>query len=212
MIEGLVFDLDGVLLDSFRAHYDFVELKAREHRIHVPSIQQAKDNIASPMQNWLRSFGFPEEIIPQMLEEYRKYMVSVDIPFYEGIPELLIEFKQKYKFGIASSNNRKTIDAQLKKARLDSIFGAIVGLEDVSNPKPHPECIEKNLQILNTPREYAAYIGDQVTYIITASNAGVMIMAVTYGWHSRKTLAAARPDMIVNSVKELRDKLLYLKN
>ena len=204
MIEGLVFDLDGVLLDSFRAHYDFVELKAREHRIHVPSIQQAKDNIASPMQNWLRSFGFPEEIIPQMLEEYRKYMVSVDIPFYEGIPELLIEFKQKYKFGIASSNNRKTIDAQLKKARLDSIFGAIVGLEDVSNPKPHPEMVRAIMKRLGVCPEEVIFVGDMRIDAIAARRSKVRAAMLTTGSNSYAELRREKPYRIFRNIKELR--------
>ena len=212
MIEAVIFDWDGPLSNSFSAHYDFVEREAEKYTIHVPSIQQAKEMIAFPISQWFRKLGFPEEYLAQLVEEYKKYMVRATIPFCDGTIELLHEFKQKYKFGIASSNNRATIEAQLKKAKLDGIFGAVVGLEDVPQPKPSPDCLEKNLQILNAQREYAAYIGDQVTDIITASNAGVMVIAVTYGWHSRKMLAAARPDMIVNSVKELREKLLYLGN
>ncbi len=79
-------------------------------------------------------------------------------------------------------------------------FSAVLGPEDVGQPKPAPDMLLAAINILGVNAAQTLYIGDMVVDIETARAAGVTVWVVPTGTESRPTLANARPDRLLDSL------------
>ncbi|MDP6293191.1 MAG: HAD family hydrolase [Candidatus Woesearchaeota archaeon] len=188
MIKAVIFEVDGVLQDSLTAHRDH----CRDHavRLGLPfnfTINEFQAKAASPMAEYYRTLGFPEGQIDSLVEHYASEVGSFYSPLFLGIRELL-DGLQGYKLGIATSNVRRSVDSMLAENDLDGRFVSIVTKDEVTKPKPDPECIKLCMDEIGVGPHETIYIDDTPPGIMAGHAAGVRTFAAYWGWGMAKDL------------------------
>lgn len=216
-LKSVIFDFDGVILDSFKDQFSwFSKICSILNKPFGYSIEGFKDVYREPVYPDMYSFlGFDWDKEKDIIwKEYNLHKSNSHIELFEGV-EQVIRSLGMYNLAIASSNTHNAISKQLKIHGLEDCFKVIVGKEDlpvVNNEpllKPNPACIAIALDKLGYSPENAVYIGDQPSDIIAAKRVAevkgraVMSIAVAYGYSPKERLTACSPDYVVDSPKSL---------
>ncbi len=201
-IRAVLFDLDGVLIDSRLAKWAAAEYALTEHGVktdraamtpHMHKLSYVHKHLAShvPYDAFLASYD-------QKLEELKHTIV-----LYEGTEQTLRALHQQgYKLAVVSSS--RAAHALLKKWNLLDLFDAVITAKDTKVHKPHPEPILLALQRLNVRPVEAAMVGDLPADIQSAQAAGLALtIALTHGFAPEALLRGARPARIMRSLGEL---------
>jgi pyrophosphatase PpaX len=105
--------------------------------------------------------------------------------------------------GLVTSKNRAGALRGLAVAKLESLMEVLVCADEVTNPKPHPEPVEKALSLLSAPASTAVYVGDSIHDMIAGRAAGVRTAAALWGPFGREHLEDATPDYWLESPADL---------
>jgi len=207
-VEAVVFDLDGVLVDSEQVWDEVREALAHERggRWHERA-QREMMGMSSP--EWSRymheSVGLresPEEInrlvVERMLERYAK-----GPPWLPGALEAVARTASAYTLGLASSSNRELIDLVLEAAGLSRFFRATVSSEEVERGKPAPDVYLEAARRLGVPPERCAAVEDSENGIRSAKAAGMRVLAVPNPRYPPAAEALELADVVLPSVAEL---------
>ncbi|MFP3869953.1 MAG: HAD family hydrolase [Syntrophobacteria bacterium] len=182
-VKVVIFDCDGVLLDSRAANAAFYN-EILSFCNKGPLTEEQLAYVHSHTVHESLAFLFPEE---RLLQEAERFWQQMD---YEPIVELLTlepglipcleTLCRRYKTAIATSRTR-TMEQVLRRFGLDRYFDLVVTSMDVRHPKPHPESLEKILCFFNSTPEQACYIGDSGVDQETARRAGIPFIAYRNG-------------------------------
>ncbi|MBI1968094.1 MAG: HAD-IA family hydrolase [Gemmatimonadetes bacterium] len=193
-----LFDLDGTLIDS-------IELILRSYR-HTLKIHRG---LEPPDETWMAGLGTPlwvqfrewtqdETEIAAMVATYREYNLTHHdalVRPYDGVVTEVKKLKRHGKrLGLVTSKMRGGAIRGLKVADLGDAFDAIVGADEVTHPKPHPEPVLKALELLNARPAESVFIGDSRHDIECGRAAGVKTAAALWGPFDRAHLADLHPD------------------
>lgn len=220
----VIFDFDGVLLDSFPDQFRWFEHICNTLGKSFPysSLDTFRRDYREPVCPEMYSFlGFDWDNEKDIIwKEYTLHKENTPIDLFNGVNELVMELYGRGRtLAIASSNTNAAIYKQLKEHKLEKYFSVVVGKDDLpieeGEPKlkPHPACLLLTLDKLGcSPRE-ARYVGDQPTDVVAARKVAehrtdpLSVVAVTYGFSPEDKLLEMNPDAIVHSPDEL---LTYL--
>jgi beta-phosphoglucomutase len=205
---GLIFDMDGVLVDSGAAHLQAWQQLGTE--IGTPFSQELFRHTfgqrnANIIPQWLG------EVSPQRLAEldtrkeslYRQFVRQGSVRVFRRVPELLIELRKLgTKVAVASSGPRENVALLIDVIGAASVIDASVASEDVREGKPHPEAFLTAAQRLGVAPAYCAVVEDSVHGIEAAKRAGMLAVAVLTST-AREQLTAAGADVVVNEVGDL---------
>lgn len=108
-----------------------------------------------------------------------------------------------YGNSLNTGKDRKRTIEILKHFHMEEYFDIIVCLDDVENPKPHPESLNCIMDKLGWKCGNTCMIGDGINDILAAQNAGVCSVAVTWGDVSADNLIACHPSVVVDTAEEL---------
>lgn len=191
----VIFDCDGVLFDSAAANIAYYDaVLARLGRPPLDAEWGRRAHFMSSHQLWQAMFGADAEVAA----EVRRAAVEVDYdPFYRQMvpaPELedvLEALQARYRLAMAS-NRGATLPGVMREFRLDRFIELAVGVNDVVNPKPHPEMIDKCLQHFAVPPQQAVYVGDSETDHRAALAAGVHFVAIGTATPAERHVRALR--------------------
>lgn len=190
-----VFDVDGTLVDSLPAHIRFCNDKNIERNLKLevinPNNREECQKIAgSSMNKFLRNYGFPEELIPELLGEYTKnFSQNYQIKAFDQI-ELMIDWiknQENHDLGIISSNYLQNIQDSLT-IPLFKKFDFVIGSEklerDFSGSKRKAlEYIHLNLYARGLPMK-VTYVGDMRGDYKAAKSSNTRFIWVNWGWES----------------------------
>jgi HAD superfamily hydrolase (TIGR01509 family) len=204
---AVVFDLDGVLVDSEHVWDEVREALAHERdgRWH-PGAQRDMMGMSSP--EWSRymheRIGLresPEEInrivVGRMLERY-----AGDPPWIPGAVEAVRSAAAAFRLGLASSSNRELIDTVLAAGGLDSLFAATVSSEEVARGKPAPDVYLEAARRLGVDPPACAAIEDSHNGIRSAKAAGMACIAIPNAQFPPGD-AVEEADLVLGSIEEL---------
>jgi HAD superfamily hydrolase (TIGR01509 family) len=208
VIEAVVFDLDGVLLqseeiwDEVRAEY----VRERGGRYDA-EVQRAMMGMSS--SEWSRYLheraGVPDEpaaisaeIVRRMLESYRRRL-----PLIAGAVEAVRRLEAAYPLGLASSSNRPLIDAVLAEAGLAASFRATVSSEEVARGKPAPDVYLEAARRLGVDPLRSAAVEDSHGGIRSAKAAGMRVIAIPNPSYPPDDESLAQADVTIRSLAEL---------
>jgi HAD superfamily hydrolase (TIGR01509 family) len=208
VIEAVVFDLDGVLVDSEQVWDEVREQLARERGGRWHERAQA-DMMGMSSLEWSRYMhdviGLADppgeisaEVVRRMQERYKR-----ELPLIEGAIEAVQRLHEAYRLGLASSSNRPLIDAVLAAAGLSSLFEATVSSEEVPRGKPAPDVFLESTRRLGVAPERAAAIEDSANGIRAAHAAGMPTIAIPNRRYPPPEQALAVADLVLDSLADL---------
>jgi len=205
-LSTFLFDLDGTLIDS-------IELILRSYRHTL----KAHRGIEPPDQVWMKGLGTPLWVqfrewtedpaeIELMVATYREYNLAHHdelVRPYDGVVPAVRELKKRGRLGLVTSKLRSGALRGLRLAGIEDAFEAIVGSDEVTHPKPHPEPVLKALALLGAPAGGAVYIGDSRHDMESGRAAGVRTAAALWGPFDRSDLEDLAPDYWLDAPGDL---------
>jgi HAD superfamily hydrolase (TIGR01509 family) len=206
-VQAVVFDLDGVLLDSEQVWDEIREQLARE-RGGTWSDTAQKDMMGMSSPEWSRYMhervGLPEspeeinaEVVRRLQARYAE-----ELPLLPGAVEAVHRLAARWPLGLATSSNRPVIDTVLEAAHLTPFFAATVSSEEVARGKPAPDVYVEAARRLGVDPRRAAAIEDSHNGIRSARAAGMRVVAIPNP-HFPPGDALDEADVVLSSLDEL---------
>jgi HAD superfamily hydrolase (TIGR01509 family) len=214
-LEGLIFDLDGTLIDSVAVYY--VMMESVFERLHWPHVSR------EVMRKAIKDDGFEwglvlpegsgrsqEELIVAAREVIRDMYPRIfedTVNMVPGADHLLKELHERnVKLGLVTSTLGRFIEFKLiplKKCGVRDLFDTVITLDDVKNRKPSGDPLVECAKRLRVDPGKCAYVGDAAGDIVAGKAAGMKTIAVLTGLDDYEALKAKDPDMILESVAQL---------
>lgn len=208
MIEAVVFDLDGVLIQSEevwdRVRKRYVLERGGRYDSETQSAMMGMSSV-----EWSRYLhkhaGVPDEpvaindeVVRRMLESYREAL-----PLIDGAVEAVERLAAHLPLGLASSSNRLLINEVLQVSGLGPLFTATVSSEEVTRGKPAPDVYLEAARRLGVPAGNCAAIEDSHSGIRSARAAGMRVVAIPNPNYPPGDDALADADAVLRSIAEL---------
>jgi HAD superfamily hydrolase (TIGR01509 family) len=182
-VEAVVFDLDGVILDTEELWDEVREGLARERggrwsdRAQADMMGMSSPEWSAYMHDVVGLAEPPEEInrevVARMLDRYAERL-----PLIDGAVEAVERIAAGWPLGLASSSNRELIDRALEVSGLARRFRATVSSEEVSRGKPAPDVYLEAARRLGVEPTACAAIEDSANGIRSANAAGMRVVAI----------------------------------
>ena len=194
----MLFDLDGTLIDSIRLILDSYHHTMAEHGI--PAVAEADwlAGVGTPLRTQLSRWAEGPDHLEAMVQTYRSYNLAnhdAMIRVYPGVADMVRGVVGLgIRTGVVTSKTREGTLRGLRLAGLDDAIEIMVCADDVSNPKPHPEPVERALRLLQATPGETVFVGDSVHDMHSGKAAGVGTGAVLWGPFGREALEPAGPD------------------
>ena len=208
MVDAVVFDLDGLLLDTEQLWDEEREALVRERggRWHD---RAQRDMMGMSSPEWSRylhdELGLAEspqelsaDVVRRMENRYRERL-----PLLPGAREAVERIAARWPLGLASSSNRELIDLALELGGLKQFFHATVSSEEVDRGKPAPDVYLEAARRLGVDPNRAEAIEDSHNGIRSAKAAGMSVVAIPNTHFPPDEDALALADVVVASLAEL---------
>jgi pyrophosphatase PpaX len=206
-IQTVLFDLDGTLIDSIRLILD-----SYHHTLAAHGVPPRTD------EDWLRGVGTPLSVqfaewnddlgkLEAMVATYRAYNLAHHdrmVTVYPGVVAAVEAIRAAgRRTGLVTSKNRQGALRGLTLVRLEALMDVLVCADEVTNPKPHPEPVEKAVALLGADPATTVYVGDSIHDMVSGRAAGVRTAAALWGPFGREHLEFAAPDYWLETPADL---------
>lgn len=210
MIKAVIFDVDGVLLDSFEANLKFFNDLLRKFGHTPPTREEYKGLMASHMKAIIKQFSKLESE-----DEIQKIWIvgrdKKEVPYPShllNLPDALEEtikiLHKDFILGIVTSREGSGVYRIPQLASLKKYFKVIISFEDTNDHKPHPAPLLLAAQKLNIKPEECVYIGDTETDLKAARSAGMKAIIfskeIFKDAHAQTVIFSKLPE-IIKSIK-----------
>ena len=181
---GVLFDWDGVVIDSSSQHERSWELLASERNLVLPEGHfkegfGKKNEVIIPALGWAEAPHLVAELADRKEELYRELVAAEGVLILPGARELLAALKAaEIPCAVGSSTQRGNLDALFAATGLDSCFDKVVCGSDVLHGKPDPEVFLKGASLLGLLPERCIVIEDAFAGIEAARRAGMFVVGV----------------------------------
>lgn len=208
MESGVIFDFDGVLVDTGEYHkQSFYDLAKAE-------------GLRFSDEYFYRTFGMQNyQILPEMagrelsrdeidrLSEWKesrfRKLIAGGIKPMDGVKKLLLDLKSAgFRLAVGSSAPRVNLDFMLGGAGISGMFDAEVSGDDVQNGKPAPDTFLKAAELLGVGPERCVVIEDAIAGVLAGKSAGMKVVAITTTT-KREKLLAAKADRVIDGFIEV---------
>ena len=208
MIEAVVFDLDGVIVDSEHV-WDDVRQRLAEERGGTWHDQASRDMMGMSSPEWSRYMhdviGLsepPEEINAEVVRRLEA-LYREEIPLLPGAVDAVRSLAARWPLGLASSSNRELIDLVLATSGLKSYFAATVSSEEVPRGKPAPDVYLEAARRLGVDPTVCVAVEDSENGIRSAKAAGMRVIAIPNPQYPPADDALVIADVVVPSTAAL---------
>ena len=205
-IKGIIFDLDGTLIDSYQAIYLSFQYAYQNMGLHPLPFDEVSKVVGMGLTRTFHDL-LDEERTPEALRLFRKKYEEVFkqnthlLPDARKIVEAL--HKKGIKMAVATNKLGRFSRAIFQHLGMEQFFAAIVGDEDVPQNKPAPGMLLYAMGKMGTYPEEVIMVGDSLIDIKTAKNAGIRVFAVPSGVTKREVLEQAQPTVILERLSDL---------
>jgi HAD superfamily hydrolase (TIGR01509 family) len=208
VIEAVIFDLDGILIDSEHV-WDEVRQELAKERGGRWSDSASRDMMGMSSIEWSRYMrdvvGLDEdpeeisaEVVRRLEERYHE-----ELPIIPGSEEALKLLAARWPLGLASSSNRELIDLVLAESGFGRFFRATVSSEEVPRGKPAPDVYVEAARRLGADPARCAAVEDSENGILAAKAAGMRTIAIPNPRYPPDEEALAAADAVLETLEEL---------
>ena len=215
MLKAVIFDMDGLMIDSERVTFDgyVIECNKLEHTMTKEFYKTLLGKpIAGIYDQFHKEFGedFPiEEVIGKVHAYMADLFETKGVPVKPGLIELLKYLKENnYKTIVATSSNRHRVDVILENAKISSYFDDSICGDEVSKGKPNPEVFLKSCEKLGVSPNEALVLEDSEAGIQAAYSADIRVICIPDMKYPEKEYAEMTHDI----VDSLNDVLTLIKD
>jgi HAD superfamily hydrolase (TIGR01509 family) len=207
-IEAVVFDLDGVLVQSEELWDAARRELTADHGIDWPEgATEAMMGMSS--KEWSRyvhdEVGVPdppEEINRRVLawveERYRR-----DLPWIPGAQQAVRRMAARYPLGLATSSNREIVDIVVEVGGFEDLLQVTVSSEEVERGKPAPDVYLEATRRMGVDPARTAAIEDSTNGLLAAKAAGMRVIAIPNDAHPPASEGLAAADVVLDSIEDL---------
>ena len=211
MKKGILFDLDGTLLDTLQDLTDAVNYVLPRYGYPTRTTEQIRQAISTGARNLIiksMEGKADDATIDRALADYQAYYSThcqIKTRPYEGVLEALERLKQVCPVGIVSNKPDQPV-----KLLCADYFGDIYALgEQAGRPrKPAPDMIRRAMEQLGI--DSCIYVGDSDVDVLTAKNVGMPVLCVLWGFRDRQQLEAVGAENFCDDPSKLADTLLSM--
>ncbi|KZN64109.1 phosphoglycolate phosphatase [Pseudoalteromonas luteoviolacea] len=205
-LKGIIFDLDGTLVDSVQDMHWSLNLALSDVAFPVVSETQVRDWVGNGIDklvmrglscNFEVNPDLSEVLIRQATEQFKHHyhtLVGEYAQLYQDVESVLRELSAIPKAIVTNKNRAFTLQL-LQKLNIDTYFDVIVCGDD-GNKKPDPEPLHAACKELGVTVQEAIMIGDSKSDILAAQNAGMPVIALTYGYNQGFDLKQLNPEYL----------------
>ena len=198
---GILFDLDGTLLDTLEDLADSVNYALEQHghpQRTLEEIRRFVGNGAAMLAKLSTPEGEDYEQVLRTFQSYYKAHCQVKTGPYAGVLEALRQIRAEYPVAVVSNKPDPAV-----KALCDDYFGGVFALGERADcpRKPAPDMLYKAMEQLGV--EKALYVGDSEVDVLTAKNAGMPCISVLWGFRDEAEIRDAGGSIFCSDPKEL---------
>lgn len=182
MIEAVIFDFDGVVIES-EAYFEDIEIRVfKRHGIALTKEIFAEylgfklDEYILALENRFSTSVDHALVSNELLTEVEE-LYRLRVPVVAGIPDILFELQKTYKIALATSRESQLVDIALKRLGLNQYFTHRVCKEDVINGKPDPEVYRKAADLIGADPSKCIVVEDAKSGFKSAKAAGMLVIA-----------------------------------
>lgn len=209
MIKAIIFDLDGTLLNTLEDLTDSVNHVLDSHGMKMRTIDEIRSFIGNGVPT-LIARSVPAgtdkntaDVCVSEMAEYYKDHADIKTKPYDGIKELLVTLDAKGIKTAVVTNKVEQAAVILCEAKFGNIFTAVIGDNGKDRLKPAPDNVFRALKMLGLKNEEVLYVGDSEVDMITAENASLVSVGVTWGFRDGEVLRKNGAKYIVSSPSEI---------
>lgn len=209
MIDTVIFDLDGTLLNTLDDLKDSVNYALRAYGLPERTLLEVRNFVGNGVELLIHravdgALSKADECscLDIFKQHYKDNMCNLTKP-YDGILDMVRELLGR-GFHIAIVSNK--FDAAVKGLNVqyfDGMFPVATGASDLLDKKPSPDLVYAALKELGVKKEQAVYVGDSEVDVMTAENAGLPCIGVTWGFRGAELLKSLGVPELIDSPGEL---------
>ncbi len=208
MIRGILFDLDGTLVDSYHPITESLN-KARNHfGMEELTVDHVRKIVGRGLEDLIAEnigAGNVKEGV-RIFREHYATVFEAKTNALRYVPETLKQLgRMDIKMAVTSNKPSLFSKGILEKLKLCSHFLSVLGPMDVPNPKPYPDMVFKAIEEIGLSINEVVYVGDMVIDIQTCRNAGIPSWVIASGSQTEEELRAGSPDVILENFLQIPD-------
>ncbi|AOW90230.1 MULTISPECIES: HAD-IA family hydrolase [Streptomyces] len=200
---AIVFDLDGVLVDSVGVMREAFTVAYREVvGPGEPPFAEYSKHLGRYFPDIMRIMGLPLALQEPFVRE--SYRLAHRVRMFDGVPDLLRSLRADgYRLAVATGKSGPRARSLLDGLGVLTQFEHVLGSDEVANAKPAPDIVLRAMELLGAGPDETMMIGDAVTDLASARAAGVTAVAALWGESDPSDLLAAEPDAVLHKPGEL---------
>jgi pyrophosphatase PpaX len=210
-IDGVLFDWDGTLINSYRADTSAYLAMFKEMGV-AWGIEELEKHYSPNWYDVYRAVGLPKKQWPEADRAWRAHYAKHRPKLISGARRVLAKVASAHPLGLVTSGDRDRVTSQLRDFRLTTLFAARVCSGDTARMKPHPEPLRLALRQMQLHPAACVYVGDSPQDVEMARRAGVRAIGVLGPFPTEKRLRAAKPEFLMDSLEELPSILKKLRH
>ena len=211
MMKLIILDFDGTLADTRDLIVLTMQQTMQELGLEPRTDEQCASRIGLPLKEAFTTLiPMTDEMGTRCAETYRRIFnennAVYTVPAFPHVLETLQSLSEKgYVLTIASSRSHRSLVEFIENMNLQGVLAYVLGADDVTQAKPHPEPVLRTLEKFACPADEAFVVGDTAYDIEMGRRAGVRTCGVTYGNGTREELTRAGADYVMDDFGELLD-------
>jgi phosphoglycolate phosphatase len=196
-LRGLVFDLDGTLVDSYGAITDALNRTRAAFDLPAFSQEEVRRMVGHGLESLMEEVLGPEHVeagVALFRSRYAEIATAATLTL-PAVPETLRELRRRgYRMAVASNKPARFSSAILDALGLGCFLDTVEGPDTAGIPKPHPRMIGRCLETMGLGSDEAVYVGDMVLDVESGEAAGLAVLLVPGGSSPEADLrATGRP-------------------